>query len=159
MSTTPHQYRARLVWEGNTGSGTSSYSAYERRYRVQVAGKPDLIGTSDPHFRGEADKHNPEDLFLAAISACHMLFYLSLAARNGIRVVAYEDTPQGIMTLRTDGGGYFEAVTLHPTVTIAAGSDEARAAQLHERAHQLCFIANSCNFPIHHQAVIQSEEA
>src|SRR5258706_10558564 len=92
-----HAYAARLIWEGNTGEGTAGYRTYSRAYRVLVPGKPDLPGSADPAFRGEADKHNPEDLFLAAISACHMLSYLALCATQGIRVVAYEDEARGRM--------------------------------------------------------------
>ncbi|MBA2564200.1 MAG: OsmC family protein [Gemmatimonadetes bacterium] len=150
-----HEYAARLIWDGNTGEGTAGYTSYGRQYRVLVAGKPDLAGTADPAFRGEADKHNPEDLFLASLSACHMLFYLSLCARKGVRVLAYEDDVQGRMVMRADGGGKFEEVTLHPSVTIADGKSAALAAQLHDTAHELCFIANSCSVPIRHEATVR----
>ena len=150
-----HEYIARVIWDGNLGEGTSSYTSYGRQYHVVVAGKPDLAGTADPAFRGAADKHNPEELFLTSISACHMLFYLTLCARRGIRVVAYEDDVKGSMTVDASGGGRFEEVTLHPRVTIANGEDAASAVQLHETAHELCFIANSCCVPIRHEATVQ----
>jgi len=102
-----HEYTARVTWDGNLGEGPSSYAAYSRAYRVHVAGKPDLVGTADPVFRGKADKHNPEDFFLAALSACHMLSYLSLCARKGVCVVAYEDDTWGMLVLRPQGGGRF----------------------------------------------------
>ena len=86
MTIRAHEHAARLIWDGNTGGGTAGYAGYSRRYRVLVPGKPVLQGTADPVFRGEADRHNPEDLFLAAISACHMLSYLALCARQGVRV-------------------------------------------------------------------------
>jgi len=152
-----HDYTAGIVWDGNTGTGTSSYTSYGRQYRLIIDGKPDLPLSSDPLFRGEAEKHNPEDLFLASISACHMLFVLSLCARNGIRVTAYEDRAQGRMTIDEKGGGKFEEVTLYPRMTIAAGDDAARAAALHDTAHELCFIANSCSVPIHHQVTVSTE--
>ena len=160
MSTTAnqqhvHEYAARLIWDGNLGHGTSSYTGYSRRYHVEVAGKPELVGTADPAFRGEADKYNPEDLFLTAIAACHMLSYLALCARKGIRVVAYEDEVSGTMTVDSNGGGRFEEVLLRPKVTLADAEGEARATALHETAHELCFIANSCRVPIRHQPTVK----
>jgi organic hydroperoxide reductase OsmC/OhrA len=154
-----HEYTARLIWDGNLGEGTSSYTSYGRQYRVLVAGKPELVGTADPAFRGEADKHNPEDLFLAAIAACHMLFYLSLCARKGIRVLAYEDDVSGTMKVEAGGGGRFEEVTLRPRVTIANVEGVERAVQLHDTAHELCFIANSCSVPVRHKATVRVAEA
>ena len=160
MSTTAkpphvHEYAARLIWDGNLGQGTSSYTGYSRRYRVEVAGKPELVGTADAAFRGEADKYNPEDLFLAAIAACHMLSYLALCARKGIRVVAYEDDARGTLKLDSRGGGRFEEVLLRPTVTLADAQGEAEAMALHEAAHEQCFIANSCRVPIRHQPTVR----
>ncbi|MGH7563502.1 MAG: OsmC family protein [Gemmatimonadota bacterium] len=149
-----HEYSARVIWEGNLGEGTSSYTGYGRQYRVLVDGKPDLAGSADPAFRGEADRHNPEDLFVASLSACHMLFYLSLCARSGIRVVEYEDAARGVVTLDADGGGRFEKVTLRPVVTIAGPENEALAGELHDAAHELCFIANSCSVPIRVEATV-----
>lgn len=151
-----HEFAAGVVWEGNTGEGTADYAAYSRRYRVSVDGKPDLAGSADPSFRGDADRHNPEDLFLASISACHMLFYLSLCARGGVRVLAYEDRATGTLRMEPGGGGRFQSVTLHPVVHVDAGSDAELAARLHDQAHALCFIANSCGVPIHHQPVIHA---
>jgi organic hydroperoxide reductase OsmC/OhrA len=149
-----HEYTARIIWTGNLGEGTSAYTAYGREYLVAVPGKPELAGSADPSFRGAADRHNPEDLFLAALSACHMLFYLSLCARKGVRVLAYEDAAEGIMVVNPGGGGRFEEVTLRPTVVIAHDGDIETAKQLHHNAHELCFIANSCNVPIKIEPVI-----
>jgi organic hydroperoxide reductase OsmC/OhrA len=150
-----HAYTARVVWEGNTGEGTARYAGYGREYRVVIAGKPDLAGSADAAFRGDAGLHNPEDLFLSSISACHMLFYLALCAREGVRVTAYEDEARGVMRVRADGGGRFESVTLHPRVTLADAEHVGMAERLHERAHALCFIANSCGFPIRHEATVR----
>lgn len=149
-----HEYASRLVWDDPHGDGTTDYASYSRRYRVQVAGKPELAGSADPMFRGEATRHNPEDLFLAALSSCHMLSYLALCARRGVRVLAYQDDAVGTMVLTADGGGHFETVTLRPRVTIEGTADTALALQLHHNAHALCFIANSCRVPIRHEAII-----
>jgi organic hydroperoxide reductase OsmC/OhrA len=154
-----HRYAARLAWTGNLGSGTSRYDAYGRRYVVSIDGKPDLAGTADPLYRGEADRHNPEDHFLAAIAGCHMLAYLALCARHGVRVTAYVDRIAGTLDTRPDGGGAFQEVTLSPVVTIAADSDEALALTLHDTAHAQCFIANSCAIPIHPEPTVLRERA
>lgn len=158
MAGKAHEYAARLVWTGNTGDGTANYRSYERSYSVHVEGKPELLGTADPTFRGEADKYNPEDLFLTAISGCHMLSYLSLCARRGVRVVSYEDDARGTLVLDANGGGRFEEVSLNPTVTIDTDDAEAvqLAVRLHETAHEQCFIANSCSVPIRHSATIHT---
>ncbi|HEX5437333.1 MAG TPA: OsmC family protein [Gemmatimonadaceae bacterium] len=151
-----HEYAARLVWDGNTGNGTSSYTGYSRRYHVRISGKPDLAGTADPAFRGEADMHNPEDLFLASLSACHMLSYLALCARHGVRVLAYEDDATGVLNVRADGGGRFESVMLRPRVIIQSEEHIALAMQLHDAAHDLCFIASSCSIPVRHEPTVQT---
>lgn len=156
MTNHVHEYVARLIWDGNLGQGTASYAGYGRQYRVLMAGKPDLAGTADPTFRGEAHKHNPEDLFLAAISGCHMLSYLALCARKGVRVLAYEDEAYGRMVVDAKGGGKFEEVSLRPRVTIEGEEHVALAEQLHETAHEECFIANSCSVPIRHEPTIQT---
>ena len=155
MAGKSHEYAARLVWDGNMGTGTATYAGYGRQYRVLIAGKPELSGSADPMFRGDAAVHNPEDLFLAAISSCHMLSYLALCARQGINVLAYEDDASGTMSFDGKGSGKFDEVTLHPRVTIADLSQRDLALQLHEAAHEVCFIANSCSVPIRHEATIQ----
>lgn len=150
-----HTYSAHIIWDGNRGDGTASYTGYGREYRVAIDGKPDLNASADPMFRGEREKHNPEDLFVAAISACHMLTYLALCARKGIRVLTYEDEARGTMSLDGHGGGRFEKVVLHPRVNIADAKDTATAEALHRTAHQQCFIANSCSVPITNEPKVQ----
>ena len=148
--TNTHSYEAALTWTGNQGTGTSDYRSYGRSYTVAVAGRPELRASADPTFRGDAALHNPEDLFVAAIAGCHMLSYLSLCARRGIRVIAYEDRASGVLTLE-GGGGRFTDVELNPVVTVAGGAggaDLELAERLHETAHEQCFIANSVSVPI-----------
>lgn len=159
MKNGEHHYQAHLIWDGNRGDGTSTYAGYGRQYRVLIDGKPELEGSADASFRGDADRFNPEDLFLSAISSCHMLSYLALCAREKISVVAYEDAATGVMKEDGKGGGRFEEVVLHPNVTIAEARHSERALELHERAHALCFIANSCSVPITHQATVKAAGA
>ena len=154
-----HDYHARLTWTGAAHGATTSYAAYSREHVVEVAGKPPLRGSADPTFRGDAALHNPEDLLLAALSACHLLSYLALAARGGVHVLAYEDDARGTMAFE-GGGGRFTEVVLRPRVTVAAGSDAALAQRLHDTAHEQCFIAASVNFPVRHEpAVVVADEA
>ena len=142
-----HHYRVDIDWTGNLGSGTQTYQGYSRAHEIRVAGKPTLAGSSDASFRGDASRHNPEDMLVAALSTCHLLSYLHVAANAGIDVVAYTDAAEG--TMLTDAhGGHFTEVILRPHVTISANSDPQKAASLHEDAHHGCFIANSVNFPV-----------
>lgn len=153
-----HHYSLTVRWTGNQGSGTSSYSGYSRNHEVTAPGLPDLHGSSDPAFRGDPSRWNPEQLLVAALSQCHMLVFLHLASAAGIIVTSYEDTATGVMTQDPAGGGQFTSVTLHPTVTIAAGGDLALANDLHERANPSCFIASSVNFPVHHTAATSADD-
>ncbi|MGH3520780.1 MAG: OsmC family protein [Haloechinothrix sp.] len=154
MATREHHYSVGVRWTGNTGSGTSTYSGYSREHEIEIPGKPTIIGTADPAFRGTDDLHTPEDLLVAALSQCHMLSYLALAAMSRINVVSYVDAATGTMVEdRSQGTAQFTEVTLHPTVTIAEAALIDEAAALHVRANQLCFIARSVNFPVQHAAI------
>jgi len=137
-----------MRWTGNTGQGTRDYRGYERAHEYSIAGKPVLQGSSDPAFRGDRSRHNPEELLVMALSSCHLLSYLHLCATNKIVVVDYVDDAAGTMVESAEKGGQFAEVVLRPAVTIEAGSDAALAESLHERAHHFCFIANSVNFPV-----------
>ena len=148
MSATEHRYAQRLIWTGNAGTGTSGYRSYERAHEILIEGKPTVLGSSDPSFRGDPTRHNPEDLFVASISACHMLWYLGLCASAGVVVTSYEDDSEGMMLEEVDGAGFFNRVDLRPRVLVAAGTDLSLAARLHRDAHEKCFIANSVNFEI-----------
>jgi organic hydroperoxide reductase OsmC/OhrA len=153
LSPHPHHYKAHLIWNGNKGTGTSSYAAYGREYTIDVEGKPKITGSADPSFRGDRTLHNPEDLLVASLSSCHMLSYLALCALQGIRVMTYEDDASGTMMADRNGGKFTEVV-LRPHVTIAAGGDITLATKLHETAHEQCYIASSCNFPVLHEPTI-----
>lgn len=157
MADKNHSYQINLRWTGNTGAGTSGYRAYERAHEISAPGKPAIPGSSDPAFRGDAARYNPEELLVASIAACHMLWYLHLCADHGIVVTGYTDQPRGQMVETAAGGGRFTEVVLQPRVTVKAGADSALAEQLHERAHALCFIANSMNFPVRCESTIQME--
>jgi organic hydroperoxide reductase OsmC/OhrA len=149
-----HRYALRLDWTGAAQGPTLKYETYSREYRVEIDGKQDLTGSADPAFRGDPALINPEDMLLAALSSCHMLSYLALCARMRIAVTAYTDQASGIMSETAPHRMGFTEVMLRPRVTVAAGTDLAKANALHEKAHELCFIANSVNFPVRHEAEI-----
>jgi organic hydroperoxide reductase OsmC/OhrA len=144
-----HRYETTVTWTGNTGTGTSGYRNYERAHEVTVDGKPPIPGSSDPAFRGDAARWNPEELLVASLSQCHMLWFLHLCATNGLVVTEYRDHAAGMMAETADGGGQFQQVMLRPQVRFAAPGHADRARPLHEQAHKLCFIASSVNFPVH----------
>lgn len=147
-----HNYEVTIRWDGAQGS-TRDYRAYSREHVIEIAGKATLRASADGAFRGDAALHNPEDLLVASLSSCHMLWVLHLCAENGVEVLHYEDAALGKMT-EQPGGGRFTEVLLRPRVTISESSDEATALAQHERAHKECFIANSVNFPVRHEPVI-----
>ena len=149
-----HHYRAEVRWTGNLGTGTSDYRAYARDHEVSGAGKSAVVPcSSDPVFRGDASRYNPEELLVASLSACHMLTFLHLCADAGIVVTDYRDDAEGTMIENADGSGQFSSVTLRPRVTIEDASRAGELEPLHQRAGQLCFIARSVNFAVEHEAV------
>jgi organic hydroperoxide reductase OsmC/OhrA len=154
MDLSQHHYAVSVAWTGNRGTGTSSYRGYGRDHIVRAAGLPELAGTADPTFHGDADRWNPEQLLLTALAQCHMLSYFHIAVKNGIVVTAYTDDAEGSMRLNRDGSGEFTSVTLHPKVSITDPSQSGLAQQLHEEAHRVCFIARSVNFPVLHEPEI-----
>lgn len=143
-----HHYDIRVRWTGNHGSGTASYRAYGRDHVIQAEGKPTVAGSADPAFRGDPERYNPEELLLAAASACHMLTYLHLCANAGVVVTGYEDAATGTMIEDADDGGRFGDILLRPRIALARSADRDRANALHKEAHRLCFIANSVSAPI-----------
>ena len=150
-----HTYEIRVDWTGNDGQGTKTYKSYRRDYTISADGKPAIAGSSDPNFRGDRSRHNPEELLVASLSACHMLWYLHLCAVNHITVVDYRDAAGGVMQQNDDGSGQFVRVVLKPAIKISPGDDQARALALHHDAHRLCFIARSVNFAVDVEPDIQ----
>ncbi|MGN6651509.1 OsmC family protein [Trinickia sp.] len=153
-----HHYNVVVEWTGNQGTGTSGYREYGRDHAIRANSKPEIAGSSDPAFRGDATRWNPEDLFLASISACHQLWYLHLCADAGIRVLSYLDEAHGTMREGPNEGRFAEVV-LRPCVVIRAGDDRELAARLHHSAHEKCYIANSVNFPVRCEPTIEWAEA
>ena len=145
-----HHYNATIVWTGNNGTGTDNYKSYERSHKIIIENKSDILCSSDPAFRGDKTKHNPEELLLSAVSSCHMLWYLHLCSEAGVVVLDYTDSATGIMDEGSNGNGRFTKVTLNPVVTVTENTMVDKANELHKKANELCFIANSVNFPVTH---------
>lgn len=153
-----HHFACRLSWTGAEHGPTVRYRDYSRDYRVEFEGKPPLTGSAAPPFRGDGSLHNPEDLIVAALSACHCLSYLALCARAGVLVVAYTDAATGRMELVGEGdsrGLAFVEAVLRPEVVVAPGTDVAKAERLHDKAHATCFIARSVAFPVRNEPTIR----
>lgn len=148
-----HQYLSRIAWTGNRGQGTIGYRSYDRTWDIAVDGKEVIHCSNDPLLGGDPTKMNPEDLLLSALAACHMLWYLHYAAVAGVVVVAYEDTPIGIGETELSGAGRFTAAVLRPKIVLQNGSDVAAAQAIHDRIHEVCFIARSVNFPVTYEPV------
>jgi organic hydroperoxide reductase OsmC/OhrA len=145
---TTYNYAVHVAWTGNTGPGTTGHRDYRRDTVTAAGAKVDLPGSSEPAFRGDPNRWNPEELLVASLSQCHLLWFLDLAVRAGVVVTAYTDDPIGSMALNADGSGQFERVVLRPTVTVTEPLDAAAATRLHDDAHRMCFIARSVNFPV-----------
>jgi len=152
-----HRYQTTTTWTGNLGTGTSEYKAYSRNHEITAAKKAAAIqGSSDPLFRGDPSRYNPEDLLLGALSACHMLWVLHLCADAGIVVIDYSDEAAGELVEHPDGSGEFTRVTLRPRMTITDGSRIEEAVAIHHEAHKVCQIARSVNFQVSHEPSVIS---
>jgi organic hydroperoxide reductase OsmC/OhrA len=143
-----HHYKLTTTWNGNKGTGTSRVDAYDRGHTIKIGNKPELLLTTDDAVHGDKSKLNPEDLLVAAISSCHMLSYLYLCAKSRIVILDYSDHVTGTMIENPKGGGQFKEVILNPEFTVQDASMADRAIALHEKAHEICFIAQSVNFDV-----------
>jgi organic hydroperoxide reductase OsmC/OhrA len=157
MSGRTHQYRVDVEWTGNDGEGAKRYAGYRRDHVIRAEGNPDIPGSSDPNFRGDAARWNPEELLVASLSACHKLWVLHLASVAGVVITAYLDRAEGVMEETPDGSGRFTQVILRPEITVAAGSDISKLDAVHHEAHVKCFIANSVNFPVTVEGTARAE--
>ncbi len=143
-----HNYKLTAVWTGNTGEGTKNVRTYDRSHTISFQGKPDLFLTTDNPAVGDKSKLNPEDLLVSAISSCHLLSYLYLCSMAGIVVMGYSDNATGTMIEKESGGGSFKEITLNPVIYVSDESMVEKAIELHHKAHEICYIANSVNFEV-----------
>src|SRR3990170_5307426 len=115
-----HHYKLTITWTGSKGQGTSDYRSYGRSHVIHVENKIEIPGSSDPAFRGDITRYNPEELLVASLSSCHMLWFLHLCSAAGVIVLEYLDDATGTMEETADGGGHFTEVTLFPVITVAS---------------------------------------
>jgi organic hydroperoxide reductase OsmC/OhrA len=155
MNGTEHRYTVDIAWTGNRGQGTVDYRSYDRDTEMRFAGKPPLPGSSDPAFRGDPSRYNPEELLVAALSQCHLLWYLHLCAAASVVVSRYDDRADGTMLEEADGRGRFTGVVLRPVVEVVDEAMVQRALDLHADAAAHCFIARSVNFPVSHEPTVR----
>lgn len=148
-----HLYQAKIIWIGNQGNGTSGYKAYSRDHEIKINSKSVIQASSDPSFSGNPDLHNPEELFMASLASCHMLWFLHLCSAENVIVTEYEDDVSGIMEEEKDGSGRFREVTLQPRVIVREERMVEKVDSIHSKANRMCFIANSCNFPVKHTPI------
>ncbi|MEN8816452.1 MAG: OsmC family protein [Nonlabens sp.] len=137
------QFQFEVLTEWQKGVQINS-----KTHTSKIVGKPDLQISAAREFKGEASKHNPEDLLLSALSSCHMMSYFYVCQQNNIDILDYKDLATGILELKEDSSGGFIEVILNPVITLRDNQQKEWALQLHKKAHELCFIANSVNFPI-----------
>ncbi len=142
-----HTYEVGIEW---TGAGTTGSTAYSRDHEIRVGSKQVIPASADPTFRGDPTRVNPEELFVASVAECHMLWFLFLAARSRVVVTGYTDDAVGTLQLDADGAGRFTEIVLRPRVRVAGDSvDDEVVARLHEGAHDYCYLARSLNCPTH----------
>lgn len=146
-----HTYHLTVEWTGDRGAGTKSYAGYGRDHLVLAEGRPKIRGSADPGFRGEDSRWNPEQLFVASLSQCHMLWFLHLCAQSDVVALEYVDRPVGTMVTEADGSGEFTDVLLRPRVVVGAADQIERAQSLHAEANRLCFIARSVRCPVRYE--------
>jgi len=152
-----HTYDVSVAWTGNRGTGTSGYRDYDRAHEVRANGPAPIAASSDPAFRGDPGRWNPELELTAALSQFHMLWFLHLCADAGVTVTSYADDARGRMAEDADGGGRFTEVVLRPRVTVSSAGMIEAATALHAEAHAKCFIASSVSFPVRHEPVISAD--
>jgi organic hydroperoxide reductase OsmC/OhrA len=136
------EHHASVRW--SRGSSAFTYDAYSRKHRWRFGGGVELDGSSAPEYLGDAALPNPEEALVMALSSCHMLSFLAIAARKRLTVDSYEDPAVGHMEKNAEGKLAVTRVELRPRVVFSGNAPSAEeVAKLHEQAHHVCFIANS----------------
>ena len=147
-----HLFKAEVKWTLNQIQEDSTKRFYSKSHKIKIEGKPVLNVSAAKAFKGDPELCNPEDLLLSSLVSCHMMSYLYVCSQNGIEVLEYSDNAEATLEVAADGSGRFVEVRLNPKVKISNSDKIELANELHTKANQLCFIANSCNFPILHNA-------
>jgi organic hydroperoxide reductase OsmC/OhrA len=147
-----HLFKAELNWTSNKKQEEITSKFYSKSHQIKIEGKPILDVSAAKAFKGDPELYNPEDLLLSSLVSCHMMSYLYVCFQNGIEVLEYSDNAEATLEVLPNGSGRFTEVRLNPKVKISNPDKIELALNLHFKANQLCFIANSCNFPVLHNA-------
>ncbi|OXB02804.1 OsmC family protein [Flavobacterium pectinovorum] len=147
-----HLFKAELNWASSPNPEQSASKFYSKSHKIVIEGKPVLNVSAAKAFKGDPELYNPEDLLLSSLVSCHMMSYLYVCSQNGIEILEYSDNAEATLEVNPDGSGRFVEVLLNPKVKISNQDKIDLAIELHTKANQLCFIANSCNFPVLHEA-------
>ena len=150
-----HIFKAELNWTSNQIPERFNKRFYSKNHQIKIEGKPILNVSAAKAFKGDPELYNPEDLLLSSLVSCHMMSYLYVCSQNGIEVLEYSDNAEATLEVFPDGSGRFVVVRLYPKVKISNSDKIELALELHNKANQLCFIANSCNFPVLHEATCE----
>jgi organic hydroperoxide reductase OsmC/OhrA len=142
------EFEVHVAWPADEASKRPPDTVYSRDSWLSAPGKPEVFGSSPPAFGGDPKGYNPEVMLILSLSQCHMLTFLALAAKNKLSVLHYEDRARGRLGKNAEGKMQMVEVLLKPKVTMPKGTDVDVVNSLHNRAHSLCFMANSVNFPV-----------
>lgn len=157
-----HEYTTTTTWL--RGEQPFLDNRYSRRHIVSFDGGVELPGSSSPHVvkvpLSDPAAVDPEELFVASLSTCHMLWFLSIAAERGFRVDRYVDEAVGAMGKGPNDKPVIAMVTLRPAVAFSGASipTEPQLRDLHQRAHEECFIANSVRCEVRCEPVLAARE-
>lgn len=147
-----HLFKAELIWTSTKKEEETTSKFYSKSHQIKIEGKRVLDISAAKAFKGDPELYNPEDLLLSSLVSCHMMSYLYVCSQNGIEVLEYSDIAEATLEVSDNGSGRFTEVRLKPKVKISNSDKLELAIELHTKANQLCFIANSCNFPVLHEA-------
>lgn len=151
-----HTFEAHLSWTKPDEASSNRKRIYGKTHLMQINGKQDLTISAAKAFKGDPALHNPEDQLLSSIMSCHMMSFLYVCSQHNMEVFSYKDKATAILETYEDGSGKIVSVSLFPQVIIADHNQIELANALHVKANKLCFIANSCNFPVQHEPYTSS---
>ena len=147
-----HEFQVEINWKKPEQTPIVADKKKFKNHKITLDNKPDLNVSAAKSFKGDASLYNPEDLLLSSLASCHFMSYLYCCSQHGIEVLSYTDKAFAYLEVNADGSGRIIKVVLNPEFTITNPNQVELAILLHTKANKLCFIANSCNFPVEHIA-------